>query len=339
MEKVSLKYIAENLNVAKSTVSLVLNGRGDERRIRKETQERIIKFAKEHNYKADRLARSLSIGKTYTIGLIVPNIADTFFAQIARSIEKEAEKFGYNVLFSSTGESPKKESAIIQTMLDRKTDGLIIISSQPESKEIQQLKKKNYPFVLIDRKNPGIETNFVGLENLAGIASAVDLLVKNNRKRIGFISLKLELETIYERERGYLQSLKKHKLEIKDDFVQKVDFENGPGGVEDAIKTLTNESNRVDGIVFATQYLAAEGIRVLQRLNIKIPEQVAIVSYGYKNDFDLITPSISAVRLPIRAMGDEAVNILLDNLKGHASGYKSVMMKTELIVGESCGSL
>lgn len=338
MTKISLKYIAESLNVAKSTVSLVLNGRGDEQRIGKETQEKIIKFANEHNYKADPLARSLSIGKTNTIGLIVPNISDTFFAQIARSIEKKAEMFGYNVIFSSTGESPEKESKIIQSMLDRKVDGLIIASSEQNSAEIRQLKKNNYPFVLVDREYPEIETNYVGLSSFSGVASAVECLIKNGRKRIGFVSLTLNLQTIKCREQGYLQTMEKHQLEIKDDYVQKVTLENLSDSVGDAIKILTNNENNVDGIVFATQYLTVEGMRVLRQLNIDIPQNVAIVSFGHKIDFDLFSPAITAVSLPIREMGDEAVNLLLANLQEGISDFKHIEMKTELIVRESCGS-
>lgn len=339
MTKVSLQYIAESLNVAKSTVSLVLNGRGDERRIGKETQKKIINFAREHNYKANQLARSLSIGKTNTIGLIVPNISDVFFAQIARSIEKKAEKSGYNVIFSSTGESPIRESKIIQSMLDRKVDGFIIVSSGFNHEDIIKLKKNNYPLVLVDRRYPEIETNYVGLSSFSGVSSAVECLIKNGRKRIGFISLTLELETIRDREKGYLNAMKRNNIEIKDDFLQQVELDELPGALNDAIKILTNNQNKVDSIVFATQYLTVQGLRVLKQLNVKVPEEIALVSFGQKADFDLFSPAITAVNLPIKEMGNEAVEILLSNLQGDNIGYKQVEMETEFVVRESCGTL
>lgn len=337
MGRVSLKYISESLNVSKSTVSLVLNNRGDERRIGKETQKKIINFAREHNYKADQLARSLSTGKTNTIGLIVPNISDIFFAQIARGIETKAIKSGYNVIFSSTGELPERESKIIQSMLDRKVDGLIIASSGQNKKEILDLKKNNYPFVLVDRKYSEIETNYVGLDSISGVASAVECLLGNGRKRVGFISLNLELETIRDREKGYFDTLKKYNAEVRDDFLQKVALEDLSGGVNKAIAKLTNDENRVDGIVFATQYLTVEGIRALRQLKIDIPRKVAIVSYGHKTDFDLFEPAITSVNLPIKEIGDEAVEILLANLQSDKPNYIQIEIKTELVVRKSCG--
>ncbi len=133
LKKISLQDISKSLNISKGTISLVLNGRGDEKRVSKETQEKIIKFAKDHNYNANQLARALSRGKSDMIGLVVPNISDVFFATIARRIEKKAEQSGYNVIFSSTGERIEKESRIIQSMLDRQVDGLIIASCQKKA--------------------------------------------------------------------------------------------------------------------------------------------------------------------------------------------------------------
>lgn len=174
MNNISLKDITATLKVSKTTVSFVLNGRGDEKRVSKETQKRIIDFATGHNNKANQLAGGLSLGKSEIIGLIVPNISDLFYAQIARRIEKKVELSGYNVVFSSTGESTERESKIIQLMFDRQVDGLIIASCQKNKADILTLKNNNYPFVNIDRHYPEIESNLVGLDNVKGITSAAE---------------------------------------------------------------------------------------------------------------------------------------------------------------------
>ena len=219
MKRVSLQDISKSLNISKSTISIVLNGRGDEKRVSKETQEKIIKFAKDNNYQANQLARGLSRGKSDMIGLIVPNISDIFYARIARRIERIAELSGFNVVFSSTGESPKKESELIQSMLNRQVDGLIIASTQQNTDNILRLKRINFPFVLIDRQYPDIDTNYVGVDNAGGIAVAVDQLVKLGRRRIGFVSLKPGLEPIHQRLQGYIRSMEDHGLEIEEGFV------------------------------------------------------------------------------------------------------------------------
>lgn len=335
--KMSLKDISKNLNVSKATISLVLNGRGDEKRVSKETQERIIKFAKEHNYKANKVARALSRGKSDMIGLIVPNISDNFYGRIARRIERKAELFGYNVIFCSSGESMKKESELIQSMLDRQVDGLIIASSQKNEKDIQHLKRLKFPFVLIDRYYPNIETNFVGIDNKGGIAMAVNQLIKTGKKRIGFVSLTDVLEPLNERMESYLSTIKKNGLRFEKDFVQKVNYQNIDKEMSSVIQDLISQDTNIDGIVFATHFLAAEGLRALKRLKVKVPSEVAIVSFGQMNSFDLAEPAITSVLLPSSEIGDKAVDILLENMNEKMADYSVVFERTEIVIRKSCG--
>ena len=331
--------ISRSLNISKSTISLVLNGRGDEKRVSKETQERIIKFAKENNYQANQLARGLSRGKSDMIGLIVPNISDIFYARIARRIERIAELSGLNVVFSSTGESPKKESELIQSMLNRQVDGLIIASTQQNADDILRLKQINFPFVLIDRQYPDIDTNYVGVDNAGGIAVAVDQLVKLGRKRIGFVSLKLGLDALRKRLEGYEQTMKKHGLEIKEGFVQELDYQSIESKMPDVIKKMVQFPNSIEGIVFATHFLTAAGLRELKKLNIRVPMDVALVSFGQMSAFDLTEPPITSVTQPSDDIGDKAVELLLRSMKDELSIDEKISFKTSLIVRKSCGTL
>ena len=327
------------MNISKSTISLVLNGRGDEKRVSKETQERIIKFAKENNYQANQLARGLSRGKSDMIGLIVPNISDIFYARIARRIERIAELSGLNVVFSSTGESPKKDSELIQSMLNRQVDGLIIASTQQNADDILRLKRINFPFVLIDRQYPDIDTNYVGVDNAGGIAVAVDQLVKLGRKRIGFVSLKLGLDALRKRLEGYEQTMKKHGLEIKEGFVQELDYQSIESKMPDVIKKMVQFPNSIEGIVFATHFLTAAGLRELKKLNIRVPMDVALVSFGQMSAFDLTEPPITSVTQPSDDIGDKAVELLLRSMKDELSIDEKISFKTSLIVRKSCGTL
>lgn len=338
MKKTSLLDISKSLNISKGTISLVLNGRGDEKRVSKETQEKILKFAKEHHYNANHLARALRRGKSEMIGLVVPNISDVFFATIARRIEKKAEQSGYNVVFSSTGEKIEKESRIIQSMLDRQVDGLIIASCQQNIEGIQRLKDNNFPFVLIDRLYPEIETNFVGFDNMGGISTAVEQLINTGRKRIAFVSISLDLETLLERLDSYLHTMQKYGLQVEEGFIQKLERERVDTDMKKIIEVLVQDPINIEGIVFATHYLAAEGLRALKSMKIQVPDDVAIVSYGQKRDFDLIEPTITSVILPTFEMGDKAVDMLLRNIDEKISTCENVRLKTDLIVRKSCGT-
>lgn len=339
MKKVTLLDISNSLKISKSTISLVLNGRGDEKRVSKETQEKIIRFAKEHNYKANQLARGLSTGKSDMIGLVIPNISDSFYARIARRIEKKASLSGYNVVFSSTGESRNRETELIQSMLDRQVDGLIIASTQKNKDDIISLKQQHFPFVLIDRHYPDIETNFVCVDNTGGIARAVDQLAGLGRKRIGFVSLKPDLQAIQDRLLGYRQTMKKYGFFVEDGFVQELDYNCIDIEMPEVIKTMTQNPVSIDGIVFATHFLAASGLRELKKLNVQVPAGVALVSFGQMSAFDLTDPPITSVIQPVDEIGDNAVDILLKNLSQDALDFEQMNLKTKLVIRKSCGAV
>lgn len=338
MKKVTLQDISESLEISKSTISHVLNGRGDKKRVSKETQEKILKFTREHNYKANQLARSLSRGKSEMIGLVIPNISDTFYARIARRIERKAHLSGYKVVYSSTGESMEKESELIHSMLDRQVDGLIIASSQKNPGDIQWLKSNDIPFVLIDRHYPNIPTNYVIIDNAGGVSSAVEHLAGLGRKRIGLISLKPDLEAMHQRLNGYTQAMDKLGFTVEEGFVRELAYEHIESEMSEAIKDLVQFPDRIEGIVFATHFLAAAGLRELKKLHIRVPVDVAMVSFGQMSAFDLIEPPITSVTIPTDDLGDMAVNMLLQNMEAGIHEYKSEVLRTKLLVRKSCGT-
>lgn len=340
MKKITLQDIANQLNISKATISIVLNGHGDEKRVSKETQEKIIRFAKENNYKANHLARGLSLGKSDTIGLVVPNIGDTYYARIARRVERKARRSGYNVVFSSTGEDGKRESELIQGMLSRGVDGLIIASSEKNRVDIEKLKKDNFPFVLIERWYPGLDTNFVGEDNKGGVVSAVKQLIKRGRKRIALVSLKPELEAICMRLQGYKDTMNKYNLPVEEGFICELDYEYSEDEMNIAIQKLIELPGGINGIVFSTHFLAASGIRALRMLNVSVPNEIALVSFGQMSSFDLIEPPVTAVVQPIEELGDSAVDLLLENLKKEniLEHKQKIILKNRLEVRRSCGS-
>lgn len=338
MKKITLQDIANQLNISKATISFVLNGRGDEKRVSKETQEKIIQFARENNYHANYLARGLSTGKSDTIGLVVPNIGDSYFARIARRIERKARRSGYNVVYSSTGESKERESELISSMLSRGVDGLIIASSQKNQEDIIELKERKFPFVLIDRHYPDLETNYVGEDNEGGASQATIQLVKAGRKRIGFVTLKTALDVLHQRLEGYQLSMKQNRLPLEDPWIRELDYEYSESDMLEQIRTMVQAPSNIEGIVFATHFLAASGIRALRKLNVQVPEDVALVSFGQMNAFDITEPPITSIVQPVDELGDRAVEILLENLGGEISNDSRVILNNNLVIRKSCGN-
>ena len=151
---ITLKSIADRLKVSVTTVSRVLNGKSDRYRISKETQELILSAAKELKYSPNQLARGLRLKRTHTIGYIIPDISNPFFSSIAKSVEKSARKSGYSILLCDSEEDTKMEEILLQLMLDRKVDGLIISPVGLEVDHLKRIAQKNIPIVLLDRYFP-----------------------------------------------------------------------------------------------------------------------------------------------------------------------------------------
>ena len=338
MKKITLQDISNQLNISKATISFVLNGHGDEKRVSKDTQEKIVQFARENNYKANYLARGLSLGKSETIGLVVPNIGDGYFARIARRIERKARRSGYNVVYSSTGESKERESELISSMLSRGVDGLIIASSLKNQEDILELKRSNFPFVLIDRYYPDLEANYVGEDNEEGASKATMQLLKTGRKRIGFVTLKSALGVLHQRMKGYQLSMEQSGLPLEDLWIRELDYEYTESDMHIQIKSLVQSPSSIEGIVFATHFLAASGIRALKELHVRVPADVALVSFGQMNAFDITDPPITSIVQPVDELGDRAVEILLDNLNGETSDNRRVILGNRLEIRKSCGT-
>lgn len=337
MNRLYLKDIAQILKLSKTTVSLVLNGKGDENKISLKTQKRVLDFANSINYMPNQLARGLSRGITETIGLIIPNISDNFYSTIAGCIEKRAKEFNYSVVFSSSNEDPVDESKLIYGMLNRKVDGLIIASTQKNQKDIDALRRMNFPFVLIDRHYPEIDTDYVIVDNYGGVRSIANHLIGLGRRNLGFITLESDLEALNLRLKGFQDTLAEKKMVSH--FVKKLNSDDLNEEMKYAIREMVQLSNRPDAIIFSTHYLTSLGLRELRKNNIKIPDDIAIVSFDELSAFDLVEPPITSLIQPVNKIGNTAVEIVVDVINKRKSTInRNVVLKTELMIRKSCGT-
>lgn len=309
MKKASLKDIAESLGVSKALVSLVLNGKGDERGINKQTQERVRIKAKELNYIPNQYARGLRIGRTNTIGVIVPDISNVFYGKLCKAIEQEAYEKGYNLIISNTYEDVQKEKKLISDLINRNIDGLILASSFDSKNEIDGLRQDNFPLVLVDRVFDDFEVDSVSVSNFAGAEQAVDFLYANGVKKPVCLSISpVYISSISERIQGYLGALKNPKdarlLQIAHDDIE--------GGVISALEELKNEE--YDGIFCVNNNIAKALLRELSNRG-EVLENIKIISFDDIEIFDIVNPKISAIAQPINQIGKEAVNLLVDRFE------------------------
>ena len=340
MKKTSLNDIALQLGVSKTLVSFVLNGKGKEFRISDEICKKVIDLAKELNYQPNRIAQGLRTGKTNTIGLIIADIANQFFGKLGREIEQEAARHGYRVIFCSSDENPEKSKQQIAMLQQSQVDGFIISPPMNSEEQIRSLSKSNIPYVLIDRYFPEIESNYIVIDNFDAAYRATSHLLKLGRKRIANITVNLDLVIMKERTEGYKQALRDAGVEVDENLVKVLPFSHDNKDIDRTIKDLVGKRNnkKADAILFSTSKLGIMGIECISALGLKIPDDLAIVSFDDPDAYRICVSPVTVINQPLKEIGKIAVQVLLNKIKHPVAKNQMITLKTEFIIRKSCGS-
>ena len=330
-KKVQLKDIAKEANVSTALVSYVLNGR-HLNRIKEETAERIKEVAARLNYRPNHFAKGMRTQKSNTIGLILADLANPFSAQIARIIEDELNHFGYNVLIGSMDENKDNLTELVDIFTRRQADGLIILPAENSKKEIQSIHKSNIPYVLMDRYFPKSPFNFVVNDNHFTTYTAVQQLIKNNRKKIGFITLKTDLFHFAERKRGFKEACAEAKIPISN-MVKEVALHQIKTGVAKAIDALRKKCPDLDALLFSTNVLTLYGLKYAIQHQLDVPKTIEIMAVDEAEYYDIFPTPITYYKQPLEEMGHKAVQFLMAKIEGKPLKIQEVI-KGELIVAK-----
>ena len=319
MEKrVSLKDIAKQVGVSTALVSYVLNNQ-KENRISKTVAQKIRETAEKLNYRPNHIAKSLKTRKTFTIGLIVADIANAFFSTLARIIEDEAEKNGYTVIFGSSDESAKRSQKLIDVLLDRQVDGLIIAPAEDTEAQIKKLQASGVPLVLIDRLFPSLNVNYVGVNNYDAAYQCGIHLVEAGRKRIGIIGFKTNLIHLQDRRRGFLAALRDQGITVHKSQIREVALEATKEEVEENLQHLLTGPDPVDALFFASNKLSTIALKLINRLPLRVPTDLAVCSFDQSDATELFYAPLTHIRQPLLQMGQEAVRILLQSMQDEST--------------------
>lgn len=328
-KKILISDIAKELGVSVTTVSFILNGKAKEKRISDALNKRVLDYVARVGYKPNELAKSLRTGKTKIIGLMVEDISNPFFANIARHIESKAYEKGYRIIYCSTENKPDKTRELIQMFRDRHVDGYIITPVDGVEDAIQSLLANQFPLVLFDRYLPDVATNYVVSDNVRGGYDATAHLADQGFRRIAMITLYSSQTQMRDRMDGYMRAIDDYKLQP---YIKKVNLDAGEDAMIADYQTFI-EDQQPDAIFFATNYLAIHGLNACKAIGAPIP---AMVSFDDHTLFKLFSPSITAVAQPIEALAAELIHILLNQLDGKGSKEaKQVSLASELIIRES----
>ena len=340
MKKTSLNDIALQLGVSKTLVSFVLNGKGKEFRISDDICKKVIDLAKELNYQPNRIAQGLRTGRTNTIGLIIADIANQFFGKLGREIEQEAARHGYRVIFCSSDENPENSKQQIAMLQQSQVDGFIISPPINSEEQIRSLLKNNIPYVLIDRYFPEIESNYIVIDNFDAAYRATSHLLKLGRKRIANLTVNLDLVIMKERTEGYKQALRDAGVEVDENLVKVLPFTHDNKDIDRTIKDLVGKRNnkKADAILFSTSKLGIMGIECISALGLKIPDDLAIVSFDDPDAYRICVSPVTVINQPLKEIGKIAVQVLLNKIKHPIAKNQKITLKTDFIIRKSCGS-
>lgn len=331
---ITLKNIADRLNVSVSTVSRVLNGKSDRYRISKETQELILNAAKELDYSPNQLARGLRLKRTNTIGYIIPDISNPFFAGIAKSVEKSARKLGYSIILCDSEENTEIEENLLQLMLDRKVDGLIISPVGLEVSHLINIQQRKFPIVLLDRYFPELNIPFVTSDNYQGSLEALSMLIENGHTRIACIQGLKNTSPNNDRVKGYIDAHKKYGISIDKNLIVGDSFGEENGYIE--TKLLLKQNNIPTAIFAVSNLISLGAIRAIAEEGLKIPDDISMISFDDQPYSGFLSTPMTTVSQQSTQIGQIAIKLLIDQIESNRQlDPKGIFLPTKLIVRDS----
>ena len=312
-QRVSLDDIARSVGVSKAVVSLVINGKAEQYGISERTRIRVLDKAKDLNYKPNQLARGLRLGYTNTIGLIVSDISNSFYAAIARNIEDLAASVGSNVIICSTDEDIEKERKLIKLLRNRQVDGIILSSSQENADELKGYYDDGLPLVLIDRyfDNSGIPS--VVVDNFSGGKQIAEHLSSLGYQKPMVLTLSTShISTVKQRVEGYKYGWQQKNVNV--DTVE-IPFGNINGAVNELLNARIKQNALPDCLFAVNNNLATAVLQSCSKLVIRIPDDMALTCFDDLPYFGFIKPSVTAVSQPIQEICTQAFELLMHQVK------------------------
>lgn len=318
-KRVLLKDIAEQANVSISLVSIVLNDKARKNGVRPEVAEKIRRVAKELNYAPNAAAKSLREGRSRTIGLIVSDISNPFFANIARHVERTAEKYGYAVHFSSSDENAAKTAMLAENMIGRGIDGIIVVPCEGSRDLIADLAERGIPLVQLDRYFPGINATHICLNNKKAGYDVTRHLIGNGYRKISMINYSFNIQHTLGRNAGYEEAMNEAGLG-KNIFKATVTHGKMEESCLAAISKVIKAQS--DALIMSTNTIAINCLKILSDKKMRIPEDLALVGFDGGDAFDFFNPSITYIMQPLEAIAQKAVEILIEQIEDSTNHFK-----------------
>ncbi|MCD9023597.1 LacI family DNA-binding transcriptional regulator [Cohnella silvisoli] len=329
---ITIKDIARMANVSMTTVSKIINSKDKE--ISQATRERVNQIIREHNYTPNKIAQSMITKKTKTIGLVIPDVRNPFFTELARGAEDVANEHGYSVIFCNSDDNMQKEVTYINMLVEKMVDGILLAPAATREEKIESEINIRLPIITMDREAAiqGIKGH-VKIDNIKGAYDAVHYLVGLGHEEIVLFSGPVNNQTSMDRLEGYRKALEDNGLKFREDRWFAGDFKGK--WTAEVVRSLMRDSVSFTALFCANDLIAIEAIKELQKCGIRIPEQVSVVGFDDIPFSSMVSPELTTVRQPSYEIGAKAAEMLVGHLKKSGKLPSPITLMPELTIRDS----
>lgn len=331
----TIRDVASRAGVSVATVSHVVN---ESRTVSPDTKERVLAAIAELRYRPHGVARSLRRSKTGTIGVIISDITNPFFADLVRGIEHAIQVLDsrINYILSNTDEDSHKERLALDVLLEKRVDGLVIAPAGGNQSYLADAARR-IPMVFVDRMLPRVEADAVLVNNLGATRRILDHLIGLGHRRIALLKATLHANSIEERVTAYRQALAENGLEFDPALVYE-----SPSTIADACAVgsrILAGAPRPDAVFCTNNFMTLGMIRAVHEKGLRCPEDIAIAGFDDFPWADSFNPQLTTIAQPGFSMGEEAIRLLIDRMSKKRTGPAiRVVLEADLIIRESCGA-
>lgn len=328
----TIREVAEKAGVSFTTVSHVIN---NTRFVSEETRERVLAAMEELHYRQNALARSLRSGKTHTLGLILPDSSNPFFADIGRSVEAAAFELGYSVILCNTESDLHREQLYVDVLSKKQVDGVIFVATGDQANSAELLVSLNLPVVLVDREILGIGLDSVLADNCQGGMLATNHLIQFGHRRIACITGPSYLTPSAERITGFSQAMEAAQIKVEDSYLLRGDFHSESGYT--CTRQLLSLPEPPTAIFSCNDLMAIGVLRAAAEAGLRLPQDLSIVGFDDIELASYTSPPLTTISQPIGEIGRIATHLLVDRMEDKTLSPRREILPPKLIVRGSTG--
>jgi DNA-binding LacI/PurR family transcriptional regulator len=330
----TIKKVAHRAGVSIATVSRTF---ADPASVSDELRVRVHEAARVLNYRASRAARTLRVGTSQTVGVVIPDLQNPFFTGVVRGIDLVLQANGYTLLLSNSDEDTTREHNILDTLQAEGVAGVIFVPINRSRGTYSRLLARPIQVVAVDRLPSDLDADLVTVDNVDGTRTGVAHLAALGHRQIALLNGPLRHSTAIDREEGYRQALAAAGLPLRSELIHRGDFRER-GGYE-GIQVMLAVRHRPTAVFVANNLMTLGALRALHEGAVRIPDEMALVGFDDMPWATSLNPPLTAVSQPSQEIGAAAANLLLDRMAQPERAVRHVMLRTQLVVRASCGAL